>query len=176
MPDIIVLCISCCYTFSFVLMHAVIFYFANRSHSMFEFELNSNRFAIYKRFENRKVSSILKPGHGPFSFSPLNQAHPGPFLFSRARPSWPATVAHLPFLFLSIFSPRVRPTPAYLAHFLVSLPHAPRPTRRPSCSPRSTPFVLLEVQAPNTKENIGRFSPMESKKNPMESCLNHVRD
>jgi hypothetical protein len=68
MLDIIVCCISCRYTFSFVLMRVVIFYFVNRSRSEFKFDLNSNRFAIYKRFEYRKVFSILKPDHGLFSF------------------------------------------------------------------------------------------------------------
>jgi hypothetical protein len=38
--------------FSFVLMCACIFYFASRKCSEFKFVLNSNEFAIYKRFEN----------------------------------------------------------------------------------------------------------------------------
>jgi hypothetical protein len=59
MLDIIVCCISCRCTFSFVLMCVVIFYFANRSRLAFVFDLNLNRFVIYKRFENRKVFSFL---------------------------------------------------------------------------------------------------------------------
>jgi hypothetical protein len=34
----------------FVLMSALVFYFASRNHSKFKFDLNSNWFCFYKRF------------------------------------------------------------------------------------------------------------------------------
>jgi hypothetical protein len=46
---------SCCCIFFFVLIWAVIFYFANRRRLTFKFDLNSNRFANYKKFGIEKV-------------------------------------------------------------------------------------------------------------------------
>jgi hypothetical protein len=95
-------------------MHAIIFYFANRSHLVFVFDLNSNRFVICKGFENRKVFSILEPGPRPF---PTFSLKPGPsgslFIFPHeAHLAYYSGPAPLPFPFYFF--------PSHAAH--ISLP------------------------------------------------------
>jgi hypothetical protein len=94
---------------------------------VFEFDLISNRFVIYKRFENRKVFSILKPGPGPFSFSPLNQVHLAPFLFSCARPSWLLQWPISPSFSFLFFSPRAPHTslPRHVSQPVFPMHHTP---------------------------------------------------
>jgi hypothetical protein len=84
---------------SFVPMCALIFYFANRSHSKFHLDLNSNEFAIYKKDLKIKKFSYCKLGMGRnLVLSPRQPSRlPHLFIFS----AWPR---------LSPSQPRVQPS------------------------------------------------------------------